>query len=52
MSATRTVAAGDSVHPVMRGEVHLALVIGIGYRPFATSLVNTAIERRSTVEVE
>ncbi|OXI42103.1 hypothetical protein CFB84_22940 [Burkholderia aenigmatica] len=52
MSATRTVEPGDPVHRVTRGELHLALEIGAGCRPFAKSLVNTTIERRSTVDVQ
>ncbi|VWC50778.1 hypothetical protein [Burkholderia lata] len=52
MSATGTVEPGYSVHRMTRGEVHLAPEIGAGCRPFAKSLVNTAIERRATVDVQ
>lgn len=52
MSAARTVEPGDPVHRMTRGESHLALEIGAGCRPFAKSLVNATIERRSTVDVQ
>ncbi|EDT40150.1 hypothetical protein [Burkholderia ambifaria] len=52
MNATRTVVPVRSVRRMTRGEVHLALDIGAGCRPFAKSLVDTAIKRRSTLEVQ
>ncbi|ABB06397.1 hypothetical protein Bcep18194_C7353 [Burkholderia lata] len=52
MSAIEMVEPGYSVHRMTRGEVHLVLATGAGCRPFEKSLVNTALERCATVDVQ